>query len=381
MGKIYQSLRGVVQETLHWSKANSVVFAPVKDSDAASLNAAMEELEKTLVDKIGKLKAAVRDSEAVVAGEAQYTEQVIEALRANIATLEAKLRETEDAVRRKDVASQGMEESLSTTIRDLQSAVKEKEEALESRDADVNDLKSQIDVLVNQLTDLELAVQQAKGEAASEAQRAEDLTESSKAKIATLEAQLRQAEQIIRGKDWTLKEVEQSLTAKIQDLESQVRNREKLLADRDTQVTDLNAELNRLKNEIKQKSFSFSEAEASDIQAPDIGTVVAGEQLTTTEEKPVTSQFQDVGVTSHVADPAQETVSRDAFERIIGELGDLTNVMDSIASLIVRNHVKALGESMESFPKRRLAELLDNLSQEIWDESLKTGFRERLGKL
>src|ERR671918_658886 len=374
MGKIYQSLRGVVQETLHWSKANSMVLAPVKDSDAASLNAAMEELEKTLVDKIGKLKAAVRDSEAVVAGEAQHTEQVIEALRANIATLEAKLRETEDAVRRKDVASQGMEESLSTTIRDLQSAVKEKEEALESRDADVNDLKSQIDALVNQLSELELAVQQAKGEAASEAQRAEDLTESSKAKVTTLEAQLRQAEQIIRGKDWTLKEVEQNLTAKIQDLESQVRNKDELLAERDTRVTDLNAEITSLQHQIKQKS-SFEQAEDWRIPAPHMAA--AGEQWTTGEEQQPTSQFQDLEATSHETDAARETVSREAFDRIIRELGDLTNVMNSIASLIVRNHVKALGESMENFPKTRLAELLDNLSQEIWDETLKTGFRER----
>jgi chromosome segregation ATPase len=354
--------------------------ARAKGNDGG-LNDAMEELEKIFVDGIGRLKAAVSDDQAVVASEAQHAEQVIEGLKANITVLEAKLRETEDTVHRKDVASQKMEESLGTEIRDLQSAVKKKEEALESRDSEVNDLKSKIDVLVEQATHLELAVQQTKGEAASHAERADNLTESSKAKINTLEAQLRQAEQIVRAKDWTMKELDQNLTAKIQNLESQLTNKDKLLADRDRQVTDLNSELKRLTNVIKEMSSFFRPAEALDTQAQDIGAVVAGKQLKTGEEKPATSQFQDVGVTSNVTDAALQTVSRDAFERMIGEFGELINVIKPLASVIVRDHVAALGESIEKFPKPRLAELLHNLSQEISDENRKTGFRERLGKL
>jgi DNA repair exonuclease SbcCD ATPase subunit len=370
MGKGYRSLRGVVQETLHLSKTNSKVLAPVKGSDAASLNDGIRELEKTLVDRIGRLKAAVKERQAAVAGEAQSIEQVSEILRANIAALEAKLRESEDAVNRKEVASQKMEESLTLTIRDLQSAVREKEEALESRVSEVNDLKSQ-------LTRLERAVRQAKEEVASEAQRAENLTESFKGKIATLEAQLRQAGQTVRGKDWTL----QDLTAKIQGLETQLREKEELLGDRDRQVTGLNAELERLTHGIKEKSSFFREAEALDVQAPAIDTVVAGAQLTTREEKPAAFPSHDVGVTSHVTDTAREILAGDAFDRIIGELGEFTNIMDWMASLIVRNHVKALGESMENFPRTRLAELIDKLSQEISDEKKRTGFRERLGRL
>src|ERR671923_1358819 len=133
MGKVYRSLRGVVQEKLHLIKTSSAVLPPVKGSDGASINDAIEELEKTLADRIGSLKEVVREKQAALAGEAHYTEQVTEILRANIAALEARLRESEDAVNRKDLASQKIEESLSLTIRDLQSAVKEKEEALESR--------------------------------------------------------------------------------------------------------------------------------------------------------------------------------------------------------------------------------------------------------
>jgi hypothetical protein len=126
-------------------------------------------------------------------------------------------------------------------------------------------------------------------------------------------------------------------------------------------------------------SFYRQAGASADIQAQDTGTVVAGEQLKTGEEKLVTSRFQDVGVMSNVRNAARETVSRDAFDRIIGEFGELTNVMRPIASVIILDHVKALGESMEKFPKTRLTELLEALSGS--DDKLKPGFRKPLGKL
>ena len=354
MGKVYQSVRGVVQGTLHRRKPDIMVSARAKGNDG-SLNDAMEELEKILVDGIGRLKATVSDDQAVVASEAQHAEQVIEGLKANITVLEAKLRETEDTVHRKDVASQKMEESLSTEIRDLQSVVKKKEEALESQDSEVSDLKSKIDVLVEQVTHLELTIQQAKGEAAS------GVIEGLKIKIATLEAQLTQTEQIVGGTDWTIKGPDQ---------------------DRDRKALDLNAELEPQTNAIKEMSYFFSKAEALvDIQAQAIGTVVAGEQLKTGEEKPATSHVQPTGVTSIVTEAARETVSQDAFDRMIAEFSELTNVIGSIASLIVRDHVRALGESMEEFPRTRFTKLLESLSKEISDDKLKADFRERFGKV
>jgi chromosome segregation ATPase len=380
MTKVYQSLRGVVQGTLPWSKAGSTVSAPL-NGDSTSLNDAMEELEKTVGDGIARLKSAVSAREAVAAGEALRTDQLIESLRANIAALETKLKEMEDTVHKKDLASQKMEETLGTQIRDLQTAVSEKEEALESRSSEVNDLKSKIDDLVKQLTQMESAIQQAKEAAAAEAQRAENLSETSNAKIATLEAQLRQAEQIVRGKDWTLKELEQRVSVKIQDLESQLTHKEKLLADRDKQVTDLGSELKRLKTGIKEMSSFFRQAEAFDTQPQDIGPVAAGEQLKKAEEKPPTPQVQDVRVTSNVKKTGRETLSQDTFERMIADFAELTNVIKPLASVIIRDHVKSLGESMEKFPKARLKELLDRLTQDMPNESVKTSFRERLGKL
>jgi hypothetical protein len=235
--------------------------------------------------------------------------------------------------------------------------VKKKEEALESRDSEVNDLKSQMDVLVDQATRLQLEIQQARREAASEAQQAEQLIESLRAKIATQEAQLTQTERIAGGTDWAIKGPDQ---------------------DRDRQVIDLNAELEHQTNGINEKSSFFSKGEAL---ARDIGTGVARGQLKTGEQKPATAHFEAAAVVSVLADAARETVSQDAFDGIIAEFSKLTNVIISIASLIVRDHVRALGESMQQFPQTRLTELLESLSREISDDKQKADFRERFGKV
>src|SRR5215475_4926072 len=315
VGKVYQSVRGVVQGTLHRRKPDIMVSIRAKDDDG-HLNDAMQELEKIFVDRIGGLKAAFSDNQAVVANKAQHAEQVIEGLKANVTALEAKLRETEDTLHRKDVANQKMEESLSTEIRDLQSVVKQKEEVLKSRDSEVNDLKSNRDVLAEQITRLELAIQQAKGEAASKAQHAEQVIEGLKAKIATLQPQLTQTEHIVVGTDCTTT---------------------RLGKDRDTQVINLNAELKSQTNGIKKVA----------------------------------------GATPVVAEAARKTVSQDAFARMTIEFSKLTNVMGSIASLIVRDHVRTLGESMKEFPQTRLTELVESLSREISDAKLKADFRKR----
>jgi len=270
--------------------------------------------------------------------------------------LEARLKETEDTVDRKDVASQKMEESLSTEIRDLQSVVKKKEEALESRESEVNDLKSKIDGLVEQVAQSELAIQQARGEAASEARHAEQVPEGLKIKIATLQAQLRQTEQIVSRTDTTHKGLDQ---------------------DRNRQAIDLHAQLKPQTNGMKN-----SKAEALiDSQAQAIGTVVAGKQLKTGEEKPTPLHFLAAGVTPAVTEAARETVSQDAFDRMIAEFSDLANVMGSIASLIVRDHVRAFGESMEEFPQTRLTKLLESLSKEISDDKLKADFCARFSNV
>jgi len=239
-----------------------------------------------------------------------------------------------------------MEETLNAEIRDLQSALKKKHEALESRDSEINDLKSNRVILAEQVTRLALAIQQVKAEAASEAQHAEQVIAGFKSKIATMEVQLTQPGQPVGRTDRT-KGLDQ---------------------DRDGQVINLNAELKPQTNGTKKMS-----AEAlADIQAQDIGTRIAPEQLKTAEGKLATSCI--------VIQEGLKTVSQDTFDRMIAAFSELANVMGSIATLIVRDHVRVLGESMEEFPQRRFTELLDSLGGQITDDKLKADFRERFNK-
>ena len=463
MTKVMQSVRGVVQGTLHRRKPHLMISARVKDSDGI-LNDAIQELEKLLGDRIGSLKAAVSDDQAVVAREAQHAEQVIEGLKANITMLENKLRETEDTVRRKEAASQKMEENLSNEIRDLQSAVKKKEEALETRESEMNVLKSKIDVMTVQVSHLESAIEHAKTDAASEAQRAEQVNDGLKTNIAALEARLRETEETIHQKDVASQKLEENLSVEIRDLQNAVKKKEEALESRESEVTDLkskldamidqvthlqltnghakevasskaqhaeqvidglkmkiatlqaqlsqteqivgglveNSRLLALESPIKEvdqernsqaldvnteletyrNGWNHSEAQAlTDTQAQALGAPVEREQSKNGAEKSTSVQFQAARVMPMAPEAAAQTVSQYAFDRMITEFSELSNVMGSIASLIIRDQVRAFGESMEEFPQSRLTELVESLSKTISDEELKADFCRRFAKV
>jgi succinoglycan biosynthesis transport protein ExoP len=71
------------------------------------------------------------------------------------------------------------------------------------------------------------------------------------------------------------------------------------------------------------------------------------------------------------------TVPQDFFDRMISELSEAAGPM---APLILRDHIALLGESRSAFPKRRLKELLDRVSKEIFDERIRGDFRRRIGR-
>ena len=261
----------------------------------------------------------------------------------------------------------------------MQNDVKKKEEALESRGNEVNDLKSKIDGQMKQVAELELAVQKVKVEAASQAERAENLSESFKAKISALEAQLRDTEEIVRKQESTIKGLEKNLTDKVQDFESRVRNKEELLAGRDAEISDLKSQLKLLTKGIEEMSSFFKQAEAlATVEGQCVSTAVLNELLNRGKEKPATFQSKGPKVTPIVPDTAREIVSPELFQRITDELTEAMNVMGPLSSIIVREHVASLGESMKTFPKTRLPELLESLSKEILDEKRKIDFRERI---
>jgi peptidoglycan hydrolase CwlO-like protein len=307
MSKGYESLKGVVQRSLRLSKANPSIMARVERSTAATFNDEIAELEKIVVDSVGRLKAAVQEGEAVVAEESRHAGQIIESLRGDIALLEAKLKETEETIRQKESASQSMEKSLS-------------------------------------------------------------------AKIASLEGQLRETEKTVGEKTLTLNALEQSLTTKIHDLQSQLRKNQELLSGRDRQIGDLKSQLQTLTLGIKGMSSFFRQAEAlAAVESQEI--VVPGEPATSEDKKRASSPSTAAATPSNGNDAAREAVPRDFFGRMTDELSE---VLGPMAVVIVNDHVTSLGETMEKFPKARLTELLDNISQEISDGDLKISFRKRL---
>jgi chromosome segregation ATPase len=366
MGKVYESLKEVVK--LQRSKNDPVALATVKHTHASSLDE-----EMNLEQKISGWKAAVKHHEEVIRKE---TQQVIQTLSEDFAILETKLKDAEETARRKDSASQKMEERLTAEIHALQSELNTEKAILQSRGNEINDLKSNADVLMKQVTELEIAIKQAKAEAATEANRTEQITESFNTKVAALEAQIRDIKEIVRRKESTIKALEENLTAKIQDFKNQLRNKEKLLGGRSAEINDLKSKLQVLTGKIKEMSSFLKQAEAlATVEGQNSSTLTASEPLNGVEEKPVGSPFEvevPTVTSNEQTNVGQQTVSPDFFDLMSQEL---SAIIGKQAPMIVRERVAALGESMEKFPKSRLAELLEILSKEIVNEPLRIGFR------
>jgi chromosome segregation ATPase len=367
MAKVYESLKRVVKQG---SKNDPVALAEVKHTPTSNLGEEINEL----VERISGLRAAVKDHEEEIRKE---TQQVIQTLREDFAILETRLKDAEETVRRKESASQKMEERLTAEIRVLQNELNTEKETLQSRDKEISDLKFNVDVLMKQGMDLEIGLKQAKAEAGTEANRAEQLTQCFNANIATLEAQIPDTKEIVLGKEATIEALEQNLATEIQDFEKDLSNKKKLLAGRDAEITDLKAKLQMITGKIQEMSSFLKQAEVLATAEPkNISTLAASEPLTEVEQKTTESPFrvQDAAVTSNEqSSAAQQTVWPHFFQYMVQELA---TIIGPEAPMIVRERVASLGESMDSFPKSRLAELLEILSKEIVNEPLRISFRK-----
>ena len=363
MGKVYQSLKEVVK--LQRSKNDPVALAAVKHTYAATLDKEINELEQ----KISGLKAAVKHHEEVIRKD---TKQVIQTLSEDFAMLETKLKDAEETVRRKESATQKMEERFTAEIHALQNELNTEKEMLQSRDNEIKDLKSNMDDLMKQLTESENAIKQAKAEAATEANRTKQLTDSFNTKIAALEAQLSDVKEIVRGKESAIAALEQKLATETQAFEDQLRNKEQLLAGRDREINDLKSKLQVLTGKIQGMSSFLRQAEAlAAVEGQNSGTPGASETESGVTEKLADSPFR-VKVPYAQTAMAQQTVPSSFFDLMSQEL---TEIIGPKAPAFAREHVAALGESIEKFPKSRLAELLEILSQDIVNEPLRTSFR------
>ena len=420
------------EEALHSKDLASQKLAETLNTEIRDLRSALQKKDEVLegrdsevndlksnrdglAEQVTQLELAIQQAKGEAANQAQQAEQVTESLKATITGLEAKLKETEDTLHRKDTAGQNLEETLKTEIRDLQSLVKKKDEALEGRDSELTNLKSKRDGLAEQITQLELAIQQAKVDAANQAQQAEQAIEGLKVTISGLEAKLRETEEALHSKDLASQKLAETLNTEIRDLQSAVKKKDEALEGRDSELNDLKSKREGLADHITQLELVIQAKGEAASQAQHAAKVIEGlkikiatleaqrrqpEQMVGGMDWTIKGLDQDgdrqvtdinaelelqtgtmkkaAGVTSVIEKPARKTVSQEAFDRLIAEFSELANVIESIASLIVRDHVRALGESMEEFPQRRLKELLESLSGQIADAKLKAKFRERI---
>lgn len=77
-------------------------------------------------------------------------------------------------------------------------------------------------------------------------------------------------------------------------------------------------------------------------------------------------------IVSGVVAPPRATVNGVFFDHVTREL---TLVMGPLAKVIIEDEVSALGETRENFPRERVAELVERVSEEIRDEQKRVNFQ------
>ena len=169
--------------------------------------------------------------------------------------------------------------------------------------------------------------------------------------------------------------LEQKLAAQIQDSKSQLKTKENLLADRDAEINFLRSKVQVLTGKIQKLSSFLKQAEAlATVEAQGMSTLAPSEALSEVANKPAGSSFNVPAATSNErTTAAQQTVWPELFDLMRQELA---KIVGPKAEVILRDSVAALGESMDSFRKSRLHDLLEILSKEIKSEPLRIGFRK-----
>ena len=343
-----------MQYTLRKSKNNSMQLVQVDHSTSSNLRHEIE----LVTQRLGKVKAAMQAGEAIVIQESRQAEQLAANLKTDIAMLRANLKEAEEAFAIRDLARQKIEESLNAKIKSFQEEITKKEALLVTRE--------------NEITGYKLKIRKTEEEEASNAKCAEDLAQKTLAKVTVLEAKLKATEELANYQESSIQELKNELDAKAQEFDCIVKDEQELLMRRDSEINDLKSQLKRLTTGISEMSSFFRQAGAlNDIEAQAQNDTTAG-----VEEK--VAAVQTHISTTHIASAAVgEIAAPEIFERIITEFSEATNMIDTLASLIVQQQVKALGESVETFPRTRLPELIECLVKDIEDEKRQIDFRQR----
>jgi len=238
---------------------------------------------------------------------------------------------------------------------------------------------------------LKATIKQREETVKKEAQDAERVFAALRENITMLENKLEETVNTTRMKESASQKLEENLTGKIRGLEEELTKNQKTLQSRDAEINDLKSQLQLLARGVKEMSSFFKQAEALASLDQPSRKEVAKEPTNRVEEKPAGAELKGpVVVKSKAADTAQQKVPSDFFDRVTQQkvspdffdrvTHELTQSIGPMAPMIIHDHVKALGESMEKFPNSRVRELLDILSKEILDVNGKARFRMYFAK-
>jgi chromosome segregation ATPase len=380
MSDFSSSMKSRMRDHWPWKKIDSTPLARLKGADALSITDGMERLERIVADSIGKLKQSVHAGEAIVLEEARQAERLVGDLRTEIAELQGKLKEAGDNIEQKDVSYKQLEVTLYDKIKMFETEMKKKDELLATRENDIRRQKSELDAHNKKISELELANSKTKEELASHIKRAEDFVRISQERVSGLEAELDESKRLVGKKSSTIKTLEEQLATKAQQFKQALKETQELLNSRDSEIASLRSQLQALLKGIDEMSSLFRRAQALTEKGQEDSALVQNEMGREAEAKPQPAPAAADPVKPAGSDALPEIVAPEIFERVIQELAQASNIMAKLALLIVHDHVKALGETVEQFPRTRLPELIEALAKDIADENVQTGFRQRVAE-
>src|ERR1043166_1494730 len=163
MSRVYESLKGVVQETLQRGKGNAASGDAARDPQASPIDDKAEEFQRIVSDWIGSFRATVREREAVVSGEVQRAEQVIENLKAENTALQARLANAEELVHIKESGIKDIEQNLKGKIEELERRVARDEQVRAERESQLKTLKSKLELMKQNIKQIETSMFEAEG--------------------------------------------------------------------------------------------------------------------------------------------------------------------------------------------------------------------------
>ncbi|HWO43304.1 MAG TPA: hypothetical protein VNO43_16000 [Candidatus Eisenbacteria bacterium] len=367
-----------LREALATDKNDLASVSPISGPLASSLNDEIDELARSMEERIGRLRATLKQGEAAATQQAQQAEQAIEGLKVSMTVLEGKLTEAEAAIQKRDRESEETVKALREIIQEMQSESAKKEQDLRLRDEDLNVLRASLDRQAKQLHKRQSELEKARTEAAANGKEAERLIETARARVAELESRVSANEELARQKDFKVKTLEETLAASNREFENLLTKKDALLSSREAEIADLRAQLNVLTKGIEEMSSFFKQAEAlAGIKGHGSEGVASFPAET---EDPGALAPPEACADRLAPDTEGQTVPVAIFHAIAEELAEITGIMKPLALLIVRDHVSALGESMENFPKSKLPEILESLAKEMSDENRRLDFRQRLNQ-